>query len=392
MGELEESARSAYSALERSVEMDKQSAQARLDVARESYDAETQRIDAMRSQLEAARSELQAGVDESTKVLDKALAAEISTINESADAQISAITAARDARLEALGEEKSTLQKMVSELTSLADRYRQVAEPDVTGSGKGLIEALDAAKAGNFELAKELQVGDVSSASFGSQSDMAIAAAIQAGRMQQISDLAQIEADRASSRLSDVELQIEAEKAIAAEQSAAVKAAADQQIKILTDQYNAALGIDTTVLSFAEAMNGYQEATKALDGLAYEDQMSKLDMLQASADDVYKLHEEAYNQEISRLDKILADGESRLNAMLGIDDSVKSVDESVIELGNAISASTAQRGETEALRQELAKLREDMAAANQSIAKSTATTAAVLQRIEIDGMDTRVIA
>ncbi len=59
---------------------------------------------------------------------------------------------------------------------------------------------------------------------------------------------------------------------------------------------------------------------------------------------------------------------------------------------NAISASTAQRGETEALRQELAKLREDMAAANQSIAKSTATTAAVLQRIEIDGMDTRVIA
>ena len=353
---------------------------------------ETQRIDAMRSQLEASRRELQAGVDESIKVLDKALAAEISTINESADAQISAINAVRDARLDALGEEESTLQAMVSELTSLADRYRQVAEPDVTGSGKGLIEALEAAKAGNFELAKELQVGTVSSASFGSQSDMAIAAAIQAGRMQQISDLAQIEADRASSRLSDVELQIEAEKAIAAEQEAAVKAAADQQIKILTDQYNAALGIDTTVLSFAEAMKGYQEAAKALDELAYEDQMSKLDMLQASADDVYKLHEEAYNQEINRLDEILADSESRLNAMLGIDDSVKSVDESLIELGNAISASTAQRSETEALRQELAKLREDTAAANQSIAKSTATTAAVLQRIEIDGMDTRVIA
>ena len=447
MEELEDAARSAYSALERSVEMEKQAAQARLDVAREAYDAETQRIDAMRSQLEAARSELQAGVDESIKALDKALAAEISTINESAtaqisaindvrdqhisaiksalseqisaitldrdnqisaieaardsqianinaarDAEVSAITAARDARLDALGEEKSALQTMVSELTSLADRYRQVAEPDVTGSGKGLIEALEAAKAGNFELAKELQVGAVSSAGFGSQSDMAIAAAIQAGRMQQISDLAQIEADRASSRLSDVEMQIEAEKAIAAEQVAAVKAAADRQIKILTDQYNAALGIDTTVLSFAEAMKGYQEATKALDELAYEDQMSKFDMLQASADDVYKLHEEAYNQEISRLDEILADGESRLNAMLGIDDSVKSVDESVIELGNAISASTAQRSETEALRQELAKLREDMAAANQSIAKSTATTAAVLQRIEIDGMDTRVIA
>lgn len=342
--------------------------------------------------IEAKEKAAQARLDESIKGLDKALAAEISTINESADAQISAITAARDARLEALDEEKSALQTMVSELTSLADRYRQVAEPDVTGSGKGLIEALEAAKAGNFELAKELQVGDVSSASFGSQSDMAVAAAIQAGRMQQISDLAQIEADRASSRLSDVELQIEAEKAIAAEQEAVVKAAADRQIKILTDQYNAALGIDTTVLSFAEAMNGYQAAAKALDELAYEDQMSKLDMLQASADDVYKLHEEAYNQEISRLDEILADGESSLNAMLGIDDSVKSVDESVIELGNAISASTAQRGETEALRQELAKLREDMAAANQSIAKSTATTAAVLQRIEIDGMDTRVIA
>ena len=414
MKELEDAARSAYSALERSVEMEKQAAQARLDVAREAYDAETQRIDAMRSQLEAARSELQAGVDESTNALDKALAAEVSTINESAtaqianinaalDAEVSAITAARDARLDALDEEKSALQTMVSELTSLADRYRQVAEPDVTGSGKGLIEALAAAKAGNFELAKELQVGAVSSAGFGSQSDMAIAAAIQAGRMQQISDLAQIEADKAAARLSDVELQIEAtklsadmqieaEKAIAAEQEAAVKAESDRQIKIMTDQYNAALGIDTTVLSFAEAMNGYQEATKALDELAYEDQMSKLDMLQASADDVYKLHEEAYNQEISRLDEILADGESRLNAMLGIDDSVKSVDESLIELGNAISASTAQRGETEALRQELAKLREDMAAANQSIAKSTATTAAVLQRIEIDGMDTRVIA
>lgn len=349
-------------------------------------------MEAIEAKEKAARSELQAGVDESIKALDKALAAEISTINESADAQISAINAVRDARLNALDEEKSTLQEMVSELTSLADRYRQVAEPDVTGSGEGLIEALEAAKAGNFEPAKELQVGAVSSAGFESQSDMAVAAAIQAGRMQQISDLAQIEADRASSRLSDVELQIEAEKAIAAEQEAVVKAAADQQIKILTDQYNAALGIDTTVLSFAEAMNGYQEATKALDELAYEDQMSKFDMLQASADDVYKLHEEAYNQEISRLDEILADGESRINAMLGIDDSVKSVDESLIEIGNAISASTAQRGETEALHQELANLREDMAAANQSIAKSTATTAAVLQRIEIDGMDTRVIA
>lgn len=118
----------------------------------------------------------------------------ISAIKSALSEQISAITAARDARLDALGEEKSTLQKMVSELTSLADRYRQVAEPDVTGSGKGLIEALAAAKAGNFELAKELQVGAVSSDGFGSQSDMAIAAAIQAGRMQQISDLAQIEA------------------------------------------------------------------------------------------------------------------------------------------------------------------------------------------------------
>lgn len=139
-----------------------------------------------------------------------------------------------------------------------------------------------------------------------------------------------------------------------------------------------------------------------------QNQLSKLDMLEVSANDVFSLHEQGYQDELERLDAIVADNEALLNAALGIDTSVLSVADAVINLNKTILLLS---GETipsapllanssdgrdssvkqEEIKEELKKTREDNVRFQLELIKNTKATANLLQRIEIDGLDTRSI-
>lgn len=117
-----------------------------------------------------------------------------------------------------------------------------------------------------------------------------------------------------------------------------------------------------------------------------------------SIEEAIKLYQQAqldldelnYNAEIERLDKILADGQAQINALLGIDTSVKSVEMAVHELGLAISAAEQMRQSNESLRQEIAAMREENKQLQMAILDNSMITANTLRSIERDGLDTRV--
>ena len=137
-----------------------------------------------------------------------------------------------------------------------------------------------------------------------------------------------------------------------------------------------------------------------------EKQLAQLEMLEISAKEVYTLHEQAYADEVERLDTLIEDNKSLLDAALGIDGSVLTVAAAVAALNLTIAALNPATGGTAAAtgrkaasdqaqedtKNEVKKMREENAAFQREIVKNTKTTARLLQRIELDGLDTRSIA
>ena len=156
--------------------------------------------------------------------------------------------------------------------------------------------------------------------------------------------------------------------------------------------------------------SGFSSAAElAVQSALNENQLSKLEMLEVSANDVFSLHEKSYQDELERLDTIIADNEKLLNAALGIDESVLSVADAIIAFNNtilslsgneniplaplsAISSTNNQSSiKQEEIKEELKKTREDNVRFQLELIKNTKATANLLQRIEIDGLDTRSI-
>jgi hypothetical protein len=201
------------------------------------------------------------------------------------------------------------------------------------------------------------------------------------------------------------------------------RVAYEEQIASLDSQLNALLGIDTSVLSLTESTIAYQESKEALDSFNYEQELEKLDMMVESANEVYALHEQAYADEITRLDQVISDNEALLNAALGIDNSVLSVAEAVDGLSASISAlaaanevavNTIPEPTTEnpksnddgvadfsrdidpdrlalAFGEEIKVAAETSERLQLQVVKNTQATAKLLQRFEFDGLDTRII-
>lgn len=139
-----------------------------------------------------------------------------------------------------------------------------------------------------------------------------------------------------------------------------------------------------------------------------EKQLEQLKMLEDSANEVFALHEQGYQDELERLDAIIADNEKLLNAALGIDTSVLSVADAVTALNNTIlslsggaipsapitsNASIVRESivKQEEIKEEIKKGNENAALFMRETVKNTNTTARILQRIEINGLDNRSI-
>jgi len=172
----------------------------------------------------------------------------------------------------------------------------------------------------------------------------------------------------------------------------------DALIAANNEQLNSLLGIVDNTLSIKDATLQFNDAKISLDSLNYEAQSAQFDMLIASADEVYQLHQSAYENELTRLDGILDYNEQLLNVALGIDTSILSVGDAVNALNSAIAAIPAQQQqiaqnnantENQALKQEITQMREDNAAYNREVVKNTKSTASILQRLEFNGFETR---
>ncbi len=176
--------------------------------------------------------------------------------------------------------------------------------------------------------------------------------AVNQNQLKEIGDIAGTQLSHAERQLLGIENQVAATKGSAAaqieaiqvaakEQADAIRATADNDAKALQDQLNALLGIDATSLSMADATAKYQEAKMELDSVNYTAELDRLDILTASANDVYLLHQEAYTKEIERLDDILSTNQAIVDVALGIDSSVMSVAEAVTGLNGAITSLAA---------------------------------------------------
>jgi len=226
----------------------------------------------------------------------------------------------------------------------------------------------------------------------------------------------------------------------------AEESALNETIAALNEQRDAVLGVDNSVLSIEEAIREYEEAKAKLEELKFEGTMALYEQMLENAAEVYELHQQAYEDEIARLDEILEDAESQLEALGLIDTSVMSVEDAVKALHvtmdeysqavqDAIDDADRQspeppddgggdgddsgggatdpgggsggggggrpnppggapvviRSESSGSSKEIAELRKELKSANESIAKSTAQTAKILQRMELGGLDTRII-
>ena len=396
IGGLEDAAKSAFSMLEKSINLEKSRAKAVLDVAKTAHSTELDRIKGIRSALSAESELRKSNLSDAQDGLNNAFGAEMSLIQSISDARISS-----------LGEEKSAIGETVSSMKALINSINSPMAASV-----GLLDALSSAKNGDFSVAKELDFAsllNLDAGTFSSASEMSVQQALNANRLKEIGELA-------STQLSESELALAAVN----EQIELTRTNSELELSAMQSQLDSLLGIDNSVLSVADAVNAFSESQSELNSLNYEQEQSKLDLLVSSATDVMEVHQKYYDDEISRFDDILTANESLLSAALGIDDSVLSVAESVESLALAIagiSSSTAgiatqtlsgktippppqtfsgrsessEAVELKGMRRELEVDREFNKAALLATAKNTKSMANTLQRFEIDGMDTRSI-
>ncbi|MCP4060777.1 MAG: hypothetical protein GY738_26540 [Pseudoalteromonas sp.] len=361
---LEDAVLNSFGKLEQAIKLQKNGAQAALDVAQEAHNAELDRIESLRGSLEA-ENELRTGnLATAEEALNNSFNAEIVRINEKAAAEIEAANAASQAqiagikdastaRIAGLKSEKSVLSKTASSMRSLVSAINGTMK-SLKGGGD-LTAALQAARGGDLSQAKELDIKSLAkldASNFLSAEDLKVQEAVNQNQLKEIGDIAGTQLSHAERQLLGIENQVAATKGSAAAQieaiqvaakaqAEAIRATADNDTKALQDQLNALLGIDTTNLSMADATAKYQEAKMALDSVNYTAELGKLDMLTTSANDVYLLHQEAYAKEIERLDGILLANQAIVDVALGIDSSVMSVAEAVTGLNGAITSLAA---------------------------------------------------
>lgn len=354
----------AMSEIERAVDAERLLASARLSTAQATYDAQVSAIDQQKTLLDSQHSVLTDNLSFAEQQLREAFNVEKAGIQEASQARISGLNA-----------EKSVINASISKLKSIADKFSS------SGSNVSVQDALDAARRGNFALAEQLSVSNVSDSGFGSAQEMAFAQARQNTQLREIGGLAGSRASAQQSMLASLDRQISLTQSNAAE-----------QISKLDEQLAALLGIDTAVPSLEEAIVLYGQAQQDLDELNYDAQLEGLNEQLALAEETLALAQKEYDDEMTRLDGILEDSKKQIEVMLEIDSSIMSVEEAVNNLAStmeelnnrAISSNTPVvpiEVTTPNMGSKGIAMQEETAAAIQASTRANAETADILQKI-----------
>lgn len=340
---------SAMSKLEQSIDLEKDRLQAVLDVAATARDVELERLDALRVALNAEKDLRQSALDDAQSAMEAAFNNEVSLIQKLAAERIQALT-----------NERTEIASTASAMSSLVDKINGSLGLD---GSTDLIGALASARSGDFTAAQNLDVSGLSnlgSSGFASASDMRIQQAINQNRLAEIGGLAGGKLSESEQLIASLDAQILATQEIA-----------DNEIEKLNNQLDSLLGIDSGILELNDSISAYQDAKMELDALNYEAELAKLDMLVESANEVYNLHDQNYNIEISRLDSILSTNLQLVNAAFNINDSILSVSNAIIGLQDSFAENAAYQRE---------------------IAKNTQTTAAASKDAKLNGQDVRIVS
>lgn len=388
-----------------------------INLQREAYN---KLIDELQSSVDAAASNLQASLNAELSKYDDL----ISASKERASEEISLINSISSARVSALSSELSLI-------SSIASQY------GASSVGVSASEALRAARRGNFEPATRVKTDG----NFANATEARISKAREDFALSEIGKLA-------DAQMSDLERTISATESSAQSQIYAINAAADKEVAELEaqraeveEQIKGILGITDTVLSLDEATAQYQKAQDDLQNALAE---GTLDKLQAQENIALQSLEQAREDAQKQIDAL----NEQVDSLLNIDNSVSSVDEAiklllaerkelaefektmqesqletqvetlqaVLSVESAINESTkvisdmykdivlvnkeppneipppvvysAPSG-NDKMSQEIKSMKEAMESQNRSIAKSSATTAKILQRIELGGLEIR---
>ena len=403
-----------------------------VEAAEEAYNSTLESINLQREAYNKMISELQSAVDKAASNLQESLNAELSKYDdlirasrERASEEISLINSISSARVSALSSELSLI-------SGIANQY------GASSVGVSASEALRAARAGNFEPATRVQTGG----NFANATEAKISKAREDFALAEIGKLA-------DAQMSDLERTISATESSAQSQIDAINAASEREVAELESQRAAVeeqikeiLGITDTVLSLDEATAQYQKAQDDLQNALAE---NTLDKLQAQENIALQSLEQAREDAQKQIDAL----NEQVDSLLNIDNSVSSVDEAIklllaerkelAEFEKSIQESqlASQQETTSAvllvesaikesmitikdsignyrvidnrppdqnapiivyapssagedkMSQEIKSMKEAMESQNRSIAKSSATTAKILQRIELGGLEVR---
>jgi len=322
----------AMAAIRESVSLEKERANVILQSSRDAFSAEMSRIETQRSAVLANQSAAEA-------VLDNAK---------------SALSSAFESR-------KSGLQSVISSMSALATRLSGAASVnnnDVAG-------ALSKARKGDFSSAQTLSGQLPSANEFSSAAAFRVAQATAKNQLKSIADLA---SGRASS--------------------------AQSQIAALDRQYNQLVGINDNTLSLNDAITQYQEAQLALDGLNTEELLNQLSIQEEAAIALLDIAEQNYLDEITRLDLIVENAQVQIDLLNGISENTLTTAQAIEALNAAIlQAQTVTVDNPVANPSPVDPVKaEENEALMRQMNKNTKKTAEILQRMELGGLDTRVIA
>ena len=403
-----------------------------VEAAENAYNSTLESINLQREAYNKLINELQSSVDTAASNLQASLNAElskyddlISASKERASEEISLINSISSARVSALSSELSLI-------SGIASQY------GASSVGVSASEALRAARAGNFEPATRVQTGG----NFTNATEARVSKAREDFALAEIGKLA-------DAQMSDLERTISATESSAQSQIDAINAASDREVAELESQRAAVeeqikgiLGITDTVLSLDEATAQYQKGQDDLQNALAE---NTLDKLQTQENIALQSLEQAREDAQKQIDAL----NEQVDSLLNIDNSVSSVDEAIklllaerkelAEFEKSIQESqlASQQETTSAvllvesaikqsmigikdsidnskvienrppdqnapiivyppssagedkMSQEIKSMKETMESQNRSIAKSSATTAKILQRIELGGLEVR---
>lgn len=318
ISDLENKVSSAESALSASLDAEIARYESIISSAREAYDLQIDSINAQRDAYKSLISELEQKVSGAESSLSASLSSEmsmyddmISAAKSGAQKQIDAINEVSSARISALNSELSIA-------SSVASKYG-AASAAFTAS-----EALAAARTGNFSKAQNIS----SNENFTSAEQARISAAREAFALNEIGKLA-------DAQVSDLERTISATESSAQSQVMAINKASSEQILKLEEQkaeiekqVNAILGIDNSILSIDDAIKQYQDAQSELESEIAKETLSKLDQQESIALDTFNRAKMDAENQIDLL-------QEQVDAILGVDNSVLSLTDAIIQYQEA---------------------------------------------------------